>query len=169
MANCKGLLERDLRNPKGLRFVEICSLAKCFGFEFARQRGGMNRFSCSVAWSEEDEGYLAKSLEIAGVTAWGTTASEAVRELSVAVEAAIESYKEEGWDIPSPRTVQSYSGQFRLRLPKSLHAWMAREAHLEGVSLNTFAVARLSEARGGYRPDNALGYEPLTAQTSQRL
>ena len=110
----------------------------------------MNRYGCSVAWSEEDKGFLAESLEIEGITAWGTTASEAVRELSAAVEAAIETYKAEGWDLPSPRTVQAYSGQFRLRLPKSLHAWMAREAHREGVSLNTFAVARLSEAKGGY-------------------
>jgi len=129
----------------------------------------MNRYGCSVAWSEEDEGYLAESLEIAGVTAWGKTASEAVSELSVAVEAAIESYKEEGWDIPSPRTVQYYSGQFRLRLPKSLHAWMAREAHLEGVSLNTFTVARLSEVKGGYRTATPLDYEPQPAQTAQRL
>jgi hypothetical protein len=37
--SCEELLRRAKANPAGLRFVEICRLAECFGFVFARQRG----------------------------------------------------------------------------------------------------------------------------------
>jgi len=108
----------------------------------------MSKYGCSVVWSESDEGYIAQSSAFEGVSAWGETPANAVSELSVAVELAIETYEEEGWDLPSPRTSDDFSGQFRLRVPKSLHSWLAREALAEGVSLNSFVVARLSEAKG---------------------
>lgn len=46
------------------------------------------------------------------------------------------------------RTVRTHSGQFRVGLPESLHSWLVEAAEAEGVSLNTFVVAKLSEARG---------------------
>jgi predicted RNA binding protein YcfA (HicA-like mRNA interferase family) len=39
MSRCVKLLEAAQENPRGLRFRELCSLAECFGWEFARQRG----------------------------------------------------------------------------------------------------------------------------------
>ena len=41
---------------------------------------------------------------------------------------------------------KEYSGQFRLRLPKSLHKHLAERAKAEGVSLNQFCVYVLSQA-----------------------
>ena len=41
-----------------------------------------------------------------------------------------------------------YSGQFRLRVPRSLHGWLVDRAQREGISLNTLVVELLSEARG---------------------
>ena len=60
----------------------------------------------------------------------------------------LNSLGEEGWELPEPRTIRRYSGQFRVRLPESLHGWLVEAAEAEGVSLNTFVVAKLSEARG---------------------
>ena len=37
--SCEELLKRAKANPAGLRFVEMCRLAECFGFRLARQRG----------------------------------------------------------------------------------------------------------------------------------
>ncbi len=45
--------------------------------------------------------------------------------------------------IVSDKT-KEYSGQFRLRLPKSLHAELAAEAVKQGVSLNGYVVYLLS-------------------------
>jgi antitoxin HicB len=45
---------------------------------------------------------------------------------------------------PCPPIREAYSGNLRLRLPKSLHARLAREAEREGVSLNQWLVAKLA-------------------------
>jgi hypothetical protein len=39
MATCRSLLEAAQGNPAGVRFTELCQLAECFGWEFARQKG----------------------------------------------------------------------------------------------------------------------------------
>lgn len=39
MSRCDDLLTRARQNPSGLRFTELCRLAECHGFEFARQKG----------------------------------------------------------------------------------------------------------------------------------
>ncbi len=108
----------------------------------------MSGYSMDVRWSAEDDGYIAVSPEFEGVSAFGSTASEAVAELEVAIELAVETYAEESWALPTARVHTAYSGQFRVRLPKSLHEWLAVAASRDGVSLNTYVVSTLSEARG---------------------
>jgi len=39
MDRCRSLLARALREPASLRFVEVCRLAECHGFERVRTRG----------------------------------------------------------------------------------------------------------------------------------
>ena len=39
MPKCDELLRRARANPAGLRFAQLCQLAECHGFQFARQRG----------------------------------------------------------------------------------------------------------------------------------
>jgi predicted HicB family RNase H-like nuclease len=56
----------------------------------------------------------------------------------------IETKLENGFPVPSPIDDNQYSGKFVLRLPKSLHARPAMEAEQEGVSLNQYALYRLS-------------------------
>ena len=56
----------------------------------------------------------------------------------------IETKLENGFLIPSPIDDKQYSGKFVLRLPKSLHARLALEAENEGVSLNQYALYKLS-------------------------
>ena len=108
----------------------------------------MSGYSADVRWSEGDGGFIAICPELGDLSAFGPTASEAVQELQVAIELVLETYGEEGQPAPDPYPWHEYSGQFRLRVPRSLHAWLAAEAQREGVSLNTFVISRLSEARG---------------------
>lgn len=44
----------------------------------------------------------------------------------------------------SSRTSRESSGQFRLRIPKDLHAALVREAGAQGVSLNSYVLYLLS-------------------------
>ena len=53
--------------------------------------------------------------------------------------------------MPEPSTVQplqGYSGKFLVRVPRSLHARLARRAAQEGVSLNQFLTGVLSSEVG---------------------
>lgn len=116
------------------------------------------KYGADVRWSPEDEAFVAVCPELGGLSALGPTPHAAVEELETVVQLAVTTYGEEGWPLPDPRVAVTYSGQFRVRLPRSLHAWLVREAEREGVSLNSFVMARLSEARGdrsGSRPNVA--------------
>jgi predicted RNase H-like HicB family nuclease len=105
----------------------------------------MAKYSIDVRWSDADEEYVAVCPELGNLSALGPSPHEAVQELEKAIELAIETYESEGWPLPPPRLRRSYSGQFRVRLPLSLHARLALEAEREDVSLNTYLVSRLSE------------------------
>lgn len=107
-----------------------------------------NSYSFNVFWSEEDGSYIAICPEFPGLSAFGETAEQALAEMKVVLDLAIETYQEEGWTLPEPTARHAYSGQFRVRMPKTLHARLAFQAEVEHVSLNTLVVASLSEAMG---------------------
>ena len=97
-----------------------------------------SKYSFQVTWSDEDDAYIASCPEFPGLLAHGETPNEAIAEAQIALEGVIEVYKESDMQLPEPITRQQYSGQFRLRIPKSLHRQAAELAAREGVSLNTF-------------------------------
>lgn len=105
----------------------------------------MLKYSINLIWSEEDCCYVARVSEFPGLSAFGETPEEAVKEVKIALDGFIKVYEEDGCSIPEPETLKQYSGQTRLRLPKSLHAALSEEAKTEGVSLNSFIVHLLSE------------------------
>lgn len=105
----------------------------------------MLKYSISIKWSSEDEGFIATVPELTGLSTFGETPEEAISELKIATEAYLESLGESEQVIPSPEELASYSGQTRLRMPKSLHAKLSIAAQSEGVSLNTYLVSLLSE------------------------
>lgn len=107
-----------------------------------------------------DGGYVAITPELEGVSAFGDTPAAALSELVVARDLWLEELRVSGHEAPAPLSLPRYSGQFRLRLPRSLHAWLAARAELEGVSLNTLIVQLLSEAHG---QDRGLRAEALTS------
>lgn len=45
MGRCEELHFLAQRNPKGLRFSELCRLAECFGWSFIRQKGSHRVYS----------------------------------------------------------------------------------------------------------------------------
>ena len=102
------------------------------------------KYSIVLQWSDEDEGYVALVPELPGVSAVGDTPEEAVAEVKDASQACTESLEELNIKIPEPNHLPEYSGQLRLRMPKSLHARLATQAKLEGVSLNSYIVHLLS-------------------------
>ena len=105
---------------------------------------------------EEGGGFLAEYPDLPGCMADGETIEEALHEGEDAVNAWLATAKAEGVKIPEPNKFRKYSGQFRARLPISLHAELARRAEVEGVSLNTLAITLLA---AGLAKNNLSNYD----------
>jgi predicted RNase H-like HicB family nuclease len=88
--------------------------------------------------------YFATVREFDGCMSHGDTYAEAFENIHEAMEGWIETKLENGFPVPEPVDESQYSGKFVLRIPKSLHARLAMEAEKEGVSLNQYALYRLS-------------------------
>lgn len=113
-----------------------------------------SRYSIQVFADHKDHGFVAVCPEFPGVSAFGDTREEALVEIGMALELAIETYVEEGWPLPQPKPLvipDLPSRAFRVRLPRTVHAQLAERAVHEGVSQNqlvlTYVVAGLEGAR----------------------
>ncbi len=94
---------------------------------------------------ESGKYYYARVLELDGCQSDGDTFDEAYENLREAMQGYIETKLANGLDIPIPQSAQDYSGKFVVRIPKSLHQSLAIEAEKEGVSLNQYALYKLSK------------------------
>ena len=102
------------------------------------------KYSIQISWSDEDECFIAISDELPNLSAFGDTYDEVLHEIQEAMSGYLEVLGHEA--KPKPLTLESYSGQFRVRLPRSLHRRLAGVAKREGVSLNTQIIKHLSES-----------------------
>lgn len=105
-------------------------------------------YPAEVFWSDDDEGFIAVAHDLPGCSAWGENESEAITELRQAIEAWFEAATAAGNPIPAPSTpasVEQFSGKLLLRMPKSLHAELDRQAKSEGSSLNSYVVYLLTK------------------------
>lgn len=102
-------------------------------------------YSVNIFWVEADNCFIASCPEFPLLSAHGDTKEEAASEFQIVLEMAIDSYIEDKIELPKPRTSLNYSGQFRIRMPKSLHRDLAETALKEGVSLNSYTVSVISE------------------------
>lgn len=91
--------------------------------------------------------WVARVAELPHCLIHGATPEEALHEIEEVKLDWIKSNLEDGLTIPEP-TPQKYSGQVRLRMPPSLHQYLAYRASIEDVSLNQYMVAALSRAVG---------------------
>lgn len=112
------------------------------------------------------EAFVAEVAELPGCLGQGQTADEAVAMVRDAMAGWISVALDDDLAIPEPGSEDRYSGKFLLRLPKGLHAALARAAEAEGVSLNQFSVGALAGAIA-WRPAGG-GASPM-ADTAQRF
>ncbi|MEJ7577830.1 MAG: toxin-antitoxin system HicB family antitoxin [Pyrinomonadaceae bacterium] len=108
----------------------------------------MNKYSFNILWSEEDGEYVATCPAFPGLSALGETEEEALAEAKIALGLFIKTCEERGIPLPSPDVAQEYSGQFRVRLPKSLHRQAARLAAADGISLNQLVISAVEQRVG---------------------
>jgi antitoxin HicB len=99
--------------------------------------------------SQGDEEYwFAEIPDLPGCVADGATPDEAVRSVKEAKVEWIDGQMKEGHEIPEPAVSHPYSGRLLVRIPKSLHARLAEEARVEGVSINQTVAYKLASKIG---------------------
>ena len=69
----------------------------------------------------------------------------AVANAEDAKKAWFEAAFESGVVIHEPDSLEEYSGQFKLRIPKSLHRSLAEHSKKEGISMNQYCVYLLAK------------------------
>lgn len=107
----------------------------------------MTHYPIEIFWSTEDQGFIAEVPDLPGCNAFGASESEALTEAQDAIKSWLKAAKTAKRAIPKPSSlerIESYSGKFVVRVPRSLHARLARRAKAEGVSLNQYVTHRLS-------------------------
>ncbi len=104
------------------------------------------RFEIRPLSAEEGGGYLVEFPDFPGCVADGETPEQALQE----GRDALKSYQLTLTDLkrPVPPTGEVFTGQWRQRVPRSLHAALVRRAEHEGVSLNTLVSTILAEGIG---------------------
>jgi antitoxin HicB len=123
------------------------------------------RYRIVVEWSEEDRAFVARVPVLPGCAAHGATAERATHEAERAAALMLEVMLEDGRPLPPEDASADYSGQLRLRLPKSLHERVSQLATAEGVSLNTLLLSLIAEGCGRQAPQAA---EPATKAARKR-
>ena len=105
-------------------------------------------FTVSPLATDEGGGYLIEFPDVPGCISDGETPEEAIANGRDALKSVLLTMKEFGDAIPQPGGFTAASGQWRQRVPKSLHSHLVARAGQEGVSLNTLVTAMIAEGLG---------------------
>jgi predicted RNase H-like HicB family nuclease len=92
-------------------------------------------------------GYAIQYPDLPGCITTGETIEEALENAEDAKKAWLTAALEDGIRINEPGSLEQYSGQFKLRIPKSLHRDLAERAKEEGISMNQYCLYLLSQNR----------------------
>ena len=96
-------------------------------------------------------GYVVRFPELPGCLTCADTLEEAVRNAADCRKEWLTAAMEEGIDIPEPVSEEEYSGQFKLRIPKSLHKSLAEHSKAEGISMNQYCLYLLAKNDASFR------------------
>ena len=92
----------------------------------------------------EEGGFVVSFPDLPGCLSSGETIEQAFKNAADAKRAWLEAALEDGIAIPEPDALEDYSGQFKLRIPKSLHRSLAEHSKREGISMNQYCLYLLS-------------------------
>lgn len=101
-------------------------------------------YRMEIVEDKDEGGYVVSYPDLPGCITCGKTIEDAAANAVDAKRAWLEAALEDGIDIKEPDTLEDYSGQFKLRIPRSLHRLLAEHSKREGISMNQYCVYLLS-------------------------
>ena len=101
-------------------------------------------YRMEIVEDKDEGGYVVSFPDLPGCITCGETIESAVANAVDAKRAWLEAALEEGLMIQEPDSLEDYSGQFKLRIPRSLHRSLAEHSKREGISMNQYCVYLLS-------------------------
>lgn len=103
-------------------------------------------YRMEIVADRDEGGFVVSFPDLPGCMTCGNTIEDAVANAEDAKRAWLEAALEDGIEIQEPDGLEAYSGQFKLRIPRSLHRSLAERSKREGVSMNQYCVYLLSKS-----------------------
>ena len=102
-------------------------------------------YRIEIVEDRDEGGYVVSFPELPRCITCGETVESAAANAEDAKREWITAALEDGITIHEPDDLENYSGQFKLRIPKSLHRSLTEHAKREGISMNQYCVYLLSK------------------------
>lgn len=104
---------------------------------------GLN-YKIEIIEDKEEGGYAFRCPELPGCITCADTVERGLELIEDAKRCWLTACIEDNMSIPEPAQLDDYSGQFKLRIPKSLHKALAERSKQEGISMNQYCLYLLS-------------------------
>ena len=101
-------------------------------------------YKMEIVEDKDEGGYVVSFPDLKGCVSAGETLESAIANAADAKREWLLAAMEDGYEIAEPDELHDYSGQFKLRIPKSLHRQLAEHPRREGISMNQYCLYLLS-------------------------
>lgn len=98
----------------------------------------IKEYKVEIAFSPEDEAFVARVPELPNCITHGDSQEEALKMAHEAIEVYLESLLADGKVIPTPMARRKFSGKIPLRIDPVLHRDIAVKADGENISVNRY-------------------------------
>lgn len=102
-------------------------------------------YKLEIVEDKDEGGFIAAYPDLPGCISCGETVESAVANARDAKKAWLEAALADGVAIAEPDRLEDYSGQFKLRIPRSLHRSLAEHSKQEGISMNQYCLYLLAK------------------------
>ena len=97
-------------------------------------------YRMEIVEDADEGGFVVSFPELPGCLTCGETVETAIKNAVDAKKVWFEAAIEEEIEIHEPDSLEEYSGQFKLRMPRSLHRSLVEHSKREGISMNQYCV-----------------------------
>ena len=102
-------------------------------------------YKMEIIEDQDEGGFVISYPDLPGCITCGEPIESAMQKAKDAKREWIRAALEEGIETYEPDSLENYSGQFKLRIPRSLHRSLAEHSQREGISMNQYCVYLLSK------------------------